>query len=103
MTRRVSMHLREEIFENLILFKIYICLIKILASIIFNCREKELAAEGRGLESMREKKEQREKECMMPRYENIHLYYSFSLLGMDALIIITTIILYGHSSLHERD
>lgn len=26
-----------------------------------------MAAEGRGLESMREKKEQREKECMMPR------------------------------------
>ncbi|GMR36895.1 hypothetical protein PMAYCL1PPCAC_07090, partial [Pristionchus mayeri] len=39
---------------------------------LLRAREKELAAEGRGLESMREKKEQREKECMMPRYARIN-------------------------------
>ncbi|GMS84575.1 hypothetical protein PENTCL1PPCAC_6750, partial [Pristionchus entomophagus] len=39
---------------------------------LLRTREKELAAEGRGLESMREKKEQREKECMMPRYARIN-------------------------------
>ncbi|GMT15038.1 hypothetical protein PFISCL1PPCAC_6335, partial [Pristionchus fissidentatus] len=39
---------------------------------LLRAREKELADEGRGLVSMREKKEQREKEVNMPRYARIN-------------------------------
>lgn len=51
-----------------------------------------MAAEGRGLESMREKKEQREKECMMPRW--VILYPFVDLFGVNAYFIHYKLVTY---------